>query len=100
MGSDFTLLSRAALTVHTIQSYSVPVLVSQFFQECAWVECMFRKYPTEPVDFFGKVIHKLIVQGLVISCCKILFLYCAVLKWLKVIGFFTGGDDMGQLNQE
>lgn len=55
------------------------------------MECVFRKYSTEPVDFFRKVIQKLIVQGLVILYCKILFLYCAVLKWLKVIGFFYWG---------
>lgn len=30
-------------------------LVSQFFQECVWLEGTFRNYPTEPVDLFGKV---------------------------------------------
>lgn len=35
--SDFTLRGRTALTVHMMQSYSVFVLVSQFFQTCAWV---------------------------------------------------------------
>lgn len=38
--SDFTLHSRAALTVHMVQSYSVLALVSQFFRSVhGWNVC-------------------------------------------------------------
>lgn len=44
--------------------------------------------PQSLQTFLERLVQKLIVQGLIISYWKILFLYCAVLKWLKVIDFF------------
>lgn len=63
---------------------------------------MFRKYPTEPVDLFGKVSSEAPGSG---SCHLILQDALPVLCRFKMVKndfffFLTGGDGMGQLNPE